>query len=121
MASFARWECVVLHRPRLSRVSVFGSQLNYFNSEPPLYLFYVNGLPCSDKVGVHIADVTHFIRPGTALDDEAANRGTTVYLTDKVSCYISLSHLLSIVTYTTWYRSLISSLNTLGGDFLKHV
>ena len=36
------------------------------------------------QVGVHIADVTHFIRPGTALDDEAANRGTTVYLTDKV-------------------------------------
>ena len=36
------------------------------------------------KVGVHIADVTHFITPGTALDDEAGNRGTTVYLTDKV-------------------------------------
>lgn len=35
------------------------------------------------EVGVHIADVTHFIRPGTALDDEAANRATTVYLTDK--------------------------------------
>ena len=28
--------------------------------------------------------MTHFIRPGTALDDEAVNRGTTVYLTDKV-------------------------------------
>lgn len=35
------------------------------------------------QVGVHIADVTHFITPGTALDDEAGNRGTTVYLTDK--------------------------------------
>ncbi len=35
------------------------------------------------EVGVHIADVSHFIRPGTALDKEAANRGTTVYLTDK--------------------------------------
>ena len=35
------------------------------------------------EVGVHIADVTHFIRPGTALDEEAANRGTTVYLADK--------------------------------------
>uniref|UniRef100_H3DI20 Exosome complex exonuclease RRP44 n=1 Tax=Tetraodon nigroviridis TaxID=99883 RepID=H3DI20_TETNG len=32
------------------------------------------------EVGVHIADVSHFIRPGTALDREAANRGTTVYL-----------------------------------------
>ncbi|CAL8362508.1 unnamed protein product [Boreogadus saida] len=32
------------------------------------------------EVGVHIADVSHFIRPGNALDLEAANRGTTVYL-----------------------------------------
>lgn len=35
------------------------------------------------EVGVHIADVTHFIRPGTALDNEAALRATTVYLVDK--------------------------------------
>lgn len=35
------------------------------------------------EVGVHIADVSHFIRPGTALDREAALRGTTVYLVDK--------------------------------------
>ena len=35
------------------------------------------------EVGVHIADVSHFIRPGTALDREAAERGTTVYLCDK--------------------------------------
>lgn len=35
------------------------------------------------EVGVHIADVTHFIRPGTALDKEAAERGTTVYLADR--------------------------------------
>ncbi|XP_037070638.1 exosome complex exonuclease RRP44-like [Pollicipes pollicipes] len=35
------------------------------------------------EVGVHIADVSHFIRPGTAIDKEAANRGTTVYLIDK--------------------------------------
>lgn len=35
------------------------------------------------EVGVHIADVSHFIRPKTALDEEASNRGTTVYLADK--------------------------------------
>ncbi|XP_077153363.1 exosome complex exonuclease RRP44 [Ranitomeya variabilis] len=35
------------------------------------------------EVGVHIADVSHFIRPGNALDQEAANRGTTVYLCEK--------------------------------------
>ncbi|XP_055551816.1 exosome complex exonuclease RRP44 [Wyeomyia smithii] len=35
------------------------------------------------EVGVHIADVTHFIKPGTALDKEAGLRATTVYLVDK--------------------------------------
>lgn len=37
------------------------------------------------KVGVHIADVSHFIRPGNALDQESARRGTTVYLCEKVN------------------------------------
>lgn len=35
------------------------------------------------EVGVHIADVSHFIKQGNAMDKEAANRGTTVYLVDK--------------------------------------
>ncbi|KAL9693559.1 hypothetical protein quinque_012844 [Culex quinquefasciatus] len=35
------------------------------------------------EVGVHIADVTHFIKPGTPLDKEASLRATTVYLVDK--------------------------------------
>ncbi|CAR29123.1 hypothetical protein ZYGR_0Z00440 [Zygosaccharomyces rouxii] len=35
------------------------------------------------EVGVHIADVTHFVKPNTALDGEGASRGTSVYLVDK--------------------------------------
>ncbi|HVV15320.1 MAG TPA: ribonuclease R [Candidatus Paceibacterota bacterium] len=34
------------------------------------------------EIGVHIADATHFVRPGTALDEEAVKRGTSVYLVD---------------------------------------
>jgi exoribonuclease R len=33
---------------------------------------------------VHIADVTHFVSRGTALDSEAAHRATSVYLVQKV-------------------------------------
>jgi ribonuclease R len=35
-------------------------------------------------LGVHIADVAHFVRPGTPLDDEARKRGTSVYLPNHV-------------------------------------
>jgi VacB/RNase II family 3'-5' exoribonuclease len=35
------------------------------------------------EVGVHIADVSYFVRPNTSLDHEAADRGTTVYLCDR--------------------------------------
>jgi ribonuclease R len=36
------------------------------------------------EIGVHIADVTHYIQPGTILEDEAVNRATSVYLVDRV-------------------------------------
>ena len=35
------------------------------------------------EVGVHIADVTHYIRPESLLDCEARDRGTSVYLVDR--------------------------------------
>lgn len=35
------------------------------------------------EVGIHIADVSHYVRPGTGLDDDAFERATSVYLVDR--------------------------------------
>jgi exosome complex exonuclease DIS3/RRP44 len=35
------------------------------------------------QVGVHIADVTHYVKAGTAIDMEAASRSTSTYLVNK--------------------------------------
>ncbi|MEP0712731.1 MAG: ribonuclease R, partial [Algoriphagus sp.] len=35
------------------------------------------------EIGVHIADVTHYVQPKTALEKEAYNRATSVYLVDR--------------------------------------
>ncbi len=35
------------------------------------------------EVGIHIADVSHYVRPGTALDNEAKKRATSIYLVDR--------------------------------------
>ncbi len=36
------------------------------------------------EIGVHIADVTHYVKPGTLIDLEALQRATSVYLVDRV-------------------------------------
>lgn len=36
------------------------------------------------RLGVHIADVSHYVRPGNALDKEARKRGNSTYLADRV-------------------------------------
>ena len=36
------------------------------------------------QIGIHIADVTHYVREGSAVDEEAYQRGTSIYLVDRV-------------------------------------
>ena len=36
------------------------------------------------EIGIHIADVSHYVQPGTILDDEAYERATSIYLVDRV-------------------------------------
>jgi ribonuclease R len=36
------------------------------------------------EVGIHIADVTHYVKPGTLTEEEAKQRATSVYLVDRV-------------------------------------
>ena len=39
--------------------------------------------PTSWEVGVHIADVTHYVKPGDIIDEEAQKRATSIYLVDR--------------------------------------
>ncbi|PIN23397.1 Exosomal 3'-5' exoribonuclease complex, subunit Rrp44/Dis3 [Handroanthus impetiginosus] len=63
--------------------------LRVFSVDPPGCKDIDDALHCmllpsgNFEVGVHIADVTNFVHPGTPLDDEASQRGTSVYLVER--------------------------------------
>ncbi|KAJ0098239.1 hypothetical protein Patl1_29293 [Pistacia atlantica] len=63
--------------------------LRVFSVDPPGCKDIDDALHCKSlpngnfEVGVHIADVTNFVHPGTPLDDEASKRGTSVYLVER--------------------------------------
>ena len=44
----------------------------------------INDQMVNYQIGVHIADVSFYVRPGTKIDDDAYKRGTSVYLVDRV-------------------------------------
>ncbi|KAG4139233.1 hypothetical protein ERO13_D07G178500v2 [Gossypium hirsutum] len=63
--------------------------LRVFSVDPPGCKDIDDALHCTAlpngnyEVGVHIADVTNFVHPGTPLDGEASQRGTSVYLVER--------------------------------------
>eukprot|EP00252_Welwitschia_mirabilis_P011880 TRINITY_DN2640_c0_g1_i1.p1 TRINITY_DN2640_c0_g1~~TRINITY_DN2640_c0_g1_i1.p1 ORF type:complete len:721 (-),score=131.74 TRINITY_DN2640_c0_g1_i1:134-2296(-) len=63
--------------------------LRVFSVDPPGCKDIDDALSCvalpngNFAVGVHIADVTNYVHPGTPLDDEASQRGTSVYLVER--------------------------------------
>jgi ribonuclease R len=64
-------------------------QLHVFTIDPADARDHDDALSIEDvdggwRVGVHIADVSHYVTEGSALDREAARRGTSVYLVDRV-------------------------------------
>ena len=52
------------------------------------------------EIGVHIADVSHYLESGTALDEAAYERATSVYLPDSVNPMLpeNISNLLMLIT-----------------------
>jgi len=58
------------------------------------------------EIGIHIADVTHYVKPKTALDKEAYHRSTSVYLVDRVCPMLPeklSNHLCSLVPHVDRY------------------
>eukprot|EP01114_Cavostelium_apophysatum_P019410 TRINITY_DN6252_c0_g1_i2.p1 TRINITY_DN6252_c0_g1~~TRINITY_DN6252_c0_g1_i2.p1 ORF type:complete len:1327 (-),score=433.29 TRINITY_DN6252_c0_g1_i2:12-3866(-) len=73
-------------------------KVRIFTIDPPTAKDLDDALHCTPlpdgnfEVGVHIADVSFFVKPGTPLDKEAQSRATTVYLVQKA--ITMLPHLL---------------------------
>lgn len=81
------------------RVDLRSDDICLFSVDPPGCTDIDDALHCREmangnlEVGVHIADVTYFVRPGSAVDEEARKRCTSVYLVDQR--IDMLPHLLS--------------------------
>lgn len=76
------WQSEIDKRPDLTRISLFTiDPIDARDHDDAVSIEMVDG---RWRLGVHIADVSHFVRSGTKLDKEAFERGTSVYFPDRV-------------------------------------
>jgi ribonuclease R len=74
------------------------------------------------RLWVHIADVSHYVKPGSALDEEAARRGNSTYLVDRVVPMLpeTLSNeLCSLKPHVNRLTKCVEFLISSGGQVLK--
>lgn len=77
----------VLEREKAGRMDIRGWQTVTIDGEDAKDLDDAITLTRQDggyQLGVHIADVSHYVTEGSALDQEALKRGTSIYLIDRV-------------------------------------
>ena len=55
------------------------------------------------EIGVHIADVGHFVQENSILDQEARLRTTSIYLVQKYAIYLFFINLLETIFYNLNY------------------
>ena len=66
-------------KAQVSNIRTIGPLVYYF----AISIYYSELENGNIELGVHIADVTHFVQPGSLSDIEAQSRSTTVYLADR--------------------------------------
>jgi len=76
------WEEEIVRRPDLTGLTTF--TIDPVDARDHDDAVSIKRLDGGWRLGVHIADVSHFVRPQTNLDREAIKRGTSVYFPDRV-------------------------------------
>ena len=73
------------------------------------------------RVGVHIADVSHFVKEGSNLDKEALHRATSVYLVQKVTFYLQFFLMFVKICYVKDLLLILLGYSNVTSDFMRTI